>query len=63
MTKLMEWLLLLGIFTATYIALLTKQIKYQFLNDNEWIIMYSPIYLGGLFAVSIDWLNNLSNSP
>lgn len=52
MTKLMEWLLLLGIFGATYIALLTKQIKNQFLNENEWIIMYSPFTLAGLFAVS-----------
>lgn len=53
MTKLMQWLLALALLASIYFALVTKQIKHQFLDENELFVQLSPFSLIGLFGVNL----------
>lgn len=52
MTKLIEWLLAIGLFFGAYTAIITKQIQHNVLDDYMFEIKILPIVLIFLFAVS-----------
>lgn len=52
MTKLGEWLFGLTIFFGIYFALITKQIKHQFIDDYFFEIQILPAVLIILLGVS-----------
>lgn len=52
MTKLIEWLLAIGLFFGAYTAIITKQIQHDILDDCMYEIKILPIVLFALFAVS-----------
>lgn len=53
MTKLGEWLLGLTVFFGIYAALVTKQIKHQFIDDFFFEVQILPLVLIALLGVSV----------
>lgn len=49
-----EWLLGLTIFFAIYVALVTKQIKFQIIEDFFFEIQILPVVLIAMLGVSTD---------
>jgi ABC-type transport system involved in multi-copper enzyme maturation permease subunit len=53
MTKLLEWLLGVGIFLGTWVAIISTLIKAQLLEEWMSVIIPLPLFLLALFGVSI----------
>jgi hypothetical protein len=53
MTKLLEWLLGVGIFLGTWVAVVSRHIKAQLLEEWMSVIIPLPLLLLALFGVSI----------
>lgn len=53
MTKLAEWLTGLAVFFGIYAALVTKQIKHQFVDDYYFEIQIFPLICIVLLGVSV----------
>jgi hypothetical protein len=53
MTKLLEWLLGVGIFLGTWVAVISRHIKAQLLEEWMSVIIPLPLLLVALFGVSI----------
>jgi Dolichol-phosphate mannosyltransferase subunit 3 (DPM3). len=53
MTKLLEWLLGVGIFLGIWAAIISRHIRNQLLEEWMSIIIPLPVFLLALFGVSI----------
>lgn len=52
MTKLMEWLAAAAAFFAVYLAIVTRQLRSDLLDEYMFEIKLSPVILVVLFGVS-----------
>lgn len=58
----MEWLFVLSVFLAAYIAIVTKQIQSGILDEWMFEIKIAPVILVLMFGVNIQFLVNRPNS-
>lgn len=52
MTKLLEWLSVLGCLCVLWLSLLSNKIQSEFVQENHTLILWSPLIFALLFGVS-----------